>query len=241
MKKVILRLNILLFIILSLLVFYTYQKKVVSLNNNKSEIKETPKKETQKKEEEEKPKYTDNNPLVVGLYKNYRNNKERELIKEYTSKWQYHENISSFEVFYTKEDFISNKDQIELINDYKNKYENADDYKIGYQLEFSVGDNKINKTILSPKDSEDFFEYLEIYLYDDYHRDGSWYSYTKENEMNDETLLTSIKLTAGKKINEITSDIKLTAFTYDKDDFDEEGFYKGVSKYSITVKNDIAE
>ena len=65
----------------------------------------------------------------------------------------------------------------------------------------------IKKTILRPKDTEEFYDYLEVYLYDDYHRTGGWYSHTTDSEFNDNTLLTSIKLTAGKNVSEITSSV----------------------------------
>ena len=180
-------------------------------------------------------KYIHNNPIIVGLYKYYGSNKNRELITEYTNTWEYHKDISSFEVYYTTEKEITGKNQINTFNLYKDNYTNVDNYRIGYIVEFSTTESNYSKTILRPKDTEDFYEYLEIYLYDDYHRTGGWYSHTTDNEFNDNTLLTSIKLTAGKKINNITTPIKVTAFTYDNDDFDDDNNYIGKSKYQITV------
>ena len=164
------------------------------------------------------------------------------LIKEYNAKWSYHNDISSFEVFYTNEKEIPGSNQIKTFDLYKNNYENIDDYRIGYIINFSTNEKEINKVIKSPKDTEEFFDYLEIYLYDDYHRtEGVWYSHTTEEEFNDETLLTSIKLTAGKLVEEINSDIKVTAFTYDSHDFDEDNNYIGNSKYTIIVNNSYVE
>lgn len=195
-------------------------------------------KESNNKIEPEKDVYKDNNPIdKIGLYKYYGKVKERELIKEYSSNWEYHKDISSFEVYYTNDDFINNNWQKETFDTYKNNYSNIDNYKIGYYINFLTDNKEINKTILSPKDTNEFFNYLEIYLYDDYHREkGVWYSHTTEEEFNENTLLTSIKLTAGKDIEYIKSDISLTVFTYDNDDFDELGNYKGISKYQIIVK-----
>ena len=186
---------------------------------------------------EETKEYIDTNPIIVGLYKNYHNGNNRILIKEYNAKWSYHNDISSFEVFYTNEKEIPGSNQIKTFDLYKNNYENIDDYRIGYIINFSTNEKEINKVIKSPKDTEEFFDYLEIYLYDDYHRtEGVWYSHTTEEEFNDETLLTSIKLTAGKSVNAIISDIKVSAFTYDSDDFNEDKSYRGESIYTITVK-----
>lgn len=191
--------------------------------------------------EPETGKYIDNNPIKLGLYKYYGRGKDRELIKEYNAKWQYHQDISSFEVYYTNEELITGNNQKETFDLYGMNYENIEEYKIGYQISFLTNEKEINKTILSPKDTEEFYDYLEIYLYDDYHRTpGVWYSHTTEEEFDEGTLLTSIKLTAGKKVNEITSDITLTTFTYDNDDFDEDGNYRGISKHTIIVKNNNA-
>lgn len=185
----------------------------------------------------EKNRYIDNNPIKIGLYKYYNRYKDRELITEYRENWNYHKDISSFEVFYTIEEKINGNYFQDTFKQYLENYENIQNYKIGYKISFNTNDNEINKIILSPKDTEEFFDYLEIYLYDDFHRQkGIWYNHTTEEEMNEETLLTSIKLTAGKNINEIISDIKVEAFTYDYDDFDNAGNYRGISKYSIIVK-----
>lgn len=181
--------------------------------------------------------YKDDNPIKLGLYKNYGSNKERELIKEFSSPWTYHNNISSFEVYYTTEEKIPGTTQKTLFDEYRQKYENYDKYKIGYNINFLTNAGEVNQTILSPVDTEDFFDYLEVYLYDDYNRsDGERYSHNTEEDFTDNTILTSIKLTAGKKVAEITSDITVTAFTYDNDDFDQDENYRGVSKYSIVVK-----
>lgn len=234
MKKIILTLTILLIIISCSFFGYKY------LYNKRENIDITPsiKMDNVKTDiDSETTKYEDKNPITVGLYKYYGRGKNRELITEYTNIWTYHQDISSFEVFYTNELEITGNYIQDTFPEYANNYTNADNYKIGYIISFMTNDKEINKTILSPKDTEEFFNYLEIYLYDDYHRQkGVWYSHTTEEEYNEETLLTSIKLTAGKNINEITSDIKVTVFTYDYDDFDEFNNYRGNSKYTIVVK-----
>ena len=56
-------------------------------------------------------------------------------------------------------------------------------------------------------------------------------------EVKDDTIYSSIKLYLHKQINEITSPITLTVFTY-KDDSDfVDGHYRGNSKYTITINN----
>lgn len=223
MKK---RITLVTCVIILSIVYFTLDikdiKKGQIFNDNKEEIT---------KNSEEQNKIT----IPVGLYKNYRNGKERELINEYIALWEYHKDISSFEVYYTNEALISSKNQIKLFDEYRNIYENIEDYKIGYFISFELDHKNIEKIITSPKDTESFYDYLEIYLYDDYHRDGGWYSHTTEEEFNKETLLTSIKLTSGKQISEITSDITLTAFLYKEDDDLNEDLINENS-YTITVK-----
>ena len=54
--------------------------------------------------------------------------------------------------------------------------------------------------------------------------------------MNDDTIMTSVKLYAVGGIDKV-EDIVLTVFTYDsEDDFDVSGNYRGNSKYSINIK-----
>lgn len=234
MKKILLTFITLLIIISSLFFGYKYLYKTkndnqavppIKMDNVKPDI------------DNEDTKYEDNNPIIVGLYKYYRRGKDRELITEYINNWAYHQDISSFEVLYTNEETTNSNLLQDNFNEYFNTHENTNNYRIGFIISFMTTNNEINKTIISPKDTEEFFDYLEIYLYDDYHiQKGVWYSHTTEEEFNEETLLTSIKLTAGKNIDEITSDIKLTVFTYDYDDFDEFNNYRGNSKYTIVVK-----
>ena len=234
MKKILIIL-IICFIPIGIFTYINFDNNNTTNNNDKDA---TIKKDNIKSDlTEELEKYKDENPIKVGLYKYYGRGKNRELIKEYSNNWTYHTAISSIEVFYTNEESINGNYLQDTFKEYLNTYTNIDNYKIGYIISFITINGEINKTILSPKDTEEFFNYLEVYLYDDYHREkGVWYSHTTQEEYNDETLLTSIKLTAGKNISEIISDISLTAFTYDYDDFDDYGNYKGISKYTIIVK-----
>lgn len=235
MKKLLISLIIVIFCILG---FIFYKEIYLTKDKENNNIKQDSIKSDL---EESDTKYIDNNPITIGLYKYYGRYKNRELITEYSNIWQYHQDISSFEVFYTNESSITGNYFQDTFKSYFDNYENIENYKIGYIISFITNNGEINKMILSPKDTEEFFDYLEVYLYDDYHREkGVWYSHTTKEEYNDETLLTSIKLTAGKNIKEIISDISLTAFTYTYKDIDEFDNYRGNSKYSIIVKNNNA-
>lgn len=206
-------------------------------NNNDTEVTTTTTTTQVVIEEPKEPEYIDDNPVKLGIYSFNENKSKRYLVNEYINVWKYHTDINTFNVFFTQDEEIDTTRVPVCFDKYSASYENVESYKIGFQIQFSVGEKEYNKTILRPNDPNEFFDYLEIYLYDGYHRaPGEWYSHTTEEQMNDKTLLTSIKLTAGVKNSEITSDIKLTAFSYNgEDDFDEDGFYRGDSKYSITV------
>jgi len=123
------------------------------------------------------------------------------------------------------------------------KYENADDYRIGFYITFDVTENgetkTISKRILEPKDTESYFDYIQTWMYDDTHKaEGQWYSHVTNEEMNDEVKLTAIKFTGGDKVDSVNGLITLTAFYYkDELDFDEEGRFIGeVSKTIEYIK-----
>lgn len=179
--------------------------------------------------------YIDNNPIILGLYQN--NNNSRKLLTNFKSPLTIYTDIISLEVYYTNEEsFIGN--QKELWTKYKNNYKDIEKYKIGYNIKFETTKEKIDKNILSPKDVESIFNYIQIYLYDDINQEVSYYSHITESEVTDKTILSSIKLTASIYINEIISPITITAFTYDEDDFDEKNNYRGKSSYKVIINKE---
>ena len=182
--------------------------------------------------------YVDNNPIKLGIYMTNDSNTKRLLLTEDSNKWVYHKDIDVYNIIYTQKPEIEAINTGECFAKYLAEYEeDVSEYRVGFHVKFETEDGEVDKTILSPKDVDEFFDYLEIYLYDGYHRKkGEWYSHTTEEQFNEDTIFTAIKFTAGKKINKITSDIELTAFSYIKDDLDEDNNYIGNSKYSIVVK-----
>lgn len=176
--------------------------------------------------------YVDENTIVLGLYQN--RNGTRSLITSYDSPLTIYQDIASFEVYYTKEATIIGN-QKNLWNQYYQTYQDIDSYKIGYHINFETTSGTIDKTILMPSDVESFFDYIQIYLYDDINQNSSWYSHITQSEITDTTKLTSIKLTASTKIDEVISPITLTVFTYDNDDFSEDNHYRGNSSYKIII------
>ena len=187
--------------------------------------------------EEIKDTYIDNNPITLGIYMYTNSSTPRYKTSEYKNNWELNVDICSLEIFYTNEDQIPGTNFKNLWNNYYQNYTDIDSYKIGYLIEFNTAnEGKIKKYIKSPQDTDSIYKYIQVYLYDDIHQDGGWYSHITENEYNNDSILTSIKLTGSTYIDEITSDISLTAFTYDDDDFDENGEYRGISKQTVIIK-----
>ena len=205
---------------------------------NNQEQKEEIMNENTTKEKTIEEQYVDNNPIKVGIYMYTNSYTNRKQLTEYSTSWNLNVDLCSLEIFYTNEPEIPGSNFKTLWNTYKNNYENIDNYRIGYQITFETkNQGTIDKYILSPKDTNDIYKYLQIYLYDDIHQeDGAWYSHITEEEYTNNNILTSIKLTGSTITDEITSDITLTAFTYDEDDFDEKNQYRGISKSTITIK-----
>ena len=191
-------------------------------------------KEIEKKTEivEDIPNYKDNNPVKIAFYENGK------ILKDYSTSPKPETEIGVFSVLFTNDNEINNTNFKTAFNNYYNQYENKEKYKIGYYIKFNVGDKIIEKTITDPTSIFSLTPYLCVYLYDDIHQpDGAWYSHVEEADVKENTLYTSIKLFMVEDINKITSPIILETFTYDsEDDFDENGNYRGNSKYSIEIK-----
>lgn len=174
--------------------------------------------------------YKDDNPIKVGLYV------DEYLSKEYTTTKTNMQDITVFNVYYTNKEKLENNYIKYNFNKYYNEYENIDKYKIGFIISFSVNDKTYHEQILTPDCEYLFAPYIYIYLYDDIHQTpNTWYSHLLKEEVNDDTIYSSIKLFKADHANEITSPITLSVFTYDKDDFDNNHNYIGSSIYTTTI------
>lgn len=191
--------------------------------------KEVINKEEEKEEIKEVEEYVDNNPIKIGIYEN-----DIKLIKEYkVQKQSRKEFIFSF--YYTNEENLGNNRQKKNWNKFFNQYSNIENYKIGFNFVFYVGDKKIEKTILKP-DTFAFEPYFYIYIYDDINQpDNTFYTHLEETDVNENTIFSSLKIFLMEPFD-ITSPIEFTVFTYDDlNDFDENNNYRGNSKYTIKI------
>ncbi|MBN2879097.1 MAG: hypothetical protein JXN65_05635 [Clostridia bacterium] len=178
-------------------------------------------------------------PLVVGIYKS--GSGGRVLLTEYVSKWKRGEDIATFNTFASNEPILNYAAYRDMLVDCWFSFPDAESYKIGYCLKYTlVTGEEFSITIKKPSDIT-HTEYLEVYLYDSvqqYNRSAGWYTHLSDDDMDDETLLYSFKLTPGVKIKEVDT-IKLMAFVYkynDESDFDpESGEYIGTVSYAIDI------
>lgn len=204
--------------------------------NTVSEVKEE-----EKEVIEEIPKYVDDNPIKVNLYvENDNDAKLYKVIDEYKTTWVKKKDIVVFASIYSEENTHEGFYFQDIWYNAAEKYENFKNYKTAWQVSFDLADGtSINQIIYKPSDVEYFYDYLEIYLYDSANaKKDTWYSHLLDSELNDNTVLTSMKLTAGSLYEDIVSPIHVMVFTYDSDDFDESGNYIGNSFSKVDVIND---
>ena len=178
------------------------------------------------------PEYVDTNPIKVGLYRNGK------LVHEFNNKFKDYIDVAVFDIVYTNDENLGSTNLKKNWSKYYNQYENIDDYKIGFYLEFEMEGNKVENIILDPSAKYKAGPCIFVYLYDGIHqKDGVRYSHLEMKDIKDDTIYSSIKLYM-EQAKKITSPIKLTVFTYKNDyDFDTNGYYRGNSKYTVTIYN----
>ena len=149
--------------------------------------------------------------------------------------WKKGEDIGSFEVIASDEERLDGDFFGDIFGACWKSFPDADKCNIGFTLRYTLSDGKeIQYTMLSPKHIE-HTEYIECWLYDDYHREPHK-SYSHIKTMKDGTLITSIKLTGGRKIKDV-QDIWLTAFIYSSmEQFDASRNYTGPAACTLHIR-----
>ena len=164
--------------------------------------------------------------------------KARKRITEFAAKRRAKEDIDCFEILATQVDKTESGAFRNIWSNAWNTEPTDPNAKIGFHISFPLASGEtVSATLLKPGDSKFFYDYLEIYLYDDIHQTpGQWYTHLEDSDMKEETVISSIKLTSGSKIAEV-GDITLTAFIYTGADcFDPDGNYIGAVSEIITVR-----
>lgn len=240
-KKIKITLKVSIFILLAILVIIFIKYFRNNKNENTLSDKENLEQKTEeiiKNEEEKVPKYVDDNPITVGLYVKEGNYKK--LVKEYYCGWDPEEVLGLFYTVYTNEEKISSNNFNLVWKEYLNDYTNIDKYRIGYNIKFTMNTGEIiDQTILTPDHAYLMYPEIQFYLYDDINLvPGKRYYHVTSDEMNENTICSSVKLVGDKKTPNISSDIELTAFTYDSNDdfYPDTGKYRGNSYYTVIIK-----
>jgi len=179
----------------------------------------------------------------VSLITLYRQDRDRGVFFRdgdvYTSEWKAGRDITTVYPLASSagEIAINGRHHQDVFNEYWKSFSGYESSKICYRVEFGTSDGKsFDVMIMKPGDELSYSDYLENYIYDDIRvAKGQWYSHLTPDDTGDLTL-SSVKFTAGKKVDLINTPIKVTSFVYNGDsDFDENGSYKGSVSSSLTL------
>ena len=227
-------------IILTIVIYIIYttilinKNKNVDKNNNENvEIENT---EIEIEETIEEPKYKDENQVPISLY--IEQGDQLVKISEYSCDWSPENVLNLFYAIPSTEESISSYNFDSMWKEKIAAYPNGDKCRIGYQVSFKYEDgNTYTYNLKCPDDTYFTFPKVMTYLYDDVNLvPGKPYYHITQDVMYDYTIASSIKLVGDVDSDKIEGPITLTAFCFDsEDDFDEEGNYRGNSKYTITI------
>ena len=144
-------------------------------------------------------------PNVISLYVN--NSGTRTIVDQvYTSAWAPDATIKCFETLTTTEKTMYTDWFGDLWYDKWDDFTNHSKTKIGYYVTIKLksGDT-FEFDVRNPLNTNQYTQYLETYLYDDYHAvKGQRYSHLTPEITNDNTIATSIKFVCGKNIGEVS-------------------------------------
>ena len=203
----------------------------------------------------EKPAASITNDKPVNLYTMDYDTMTCNRVRELTKAWTPEEDLEAFGAFCASEESFPFTSETDAHNETWNRVNTATEYKIGYELSFDAGGQHKIITILEPGDIEsnpdlymgDYPEdgdydgitgYLGAWVYDDMHQDGGSYIHITQDEVTDETLLTSIKLRPTPQSDEI-SNLVLTAFSYSSpEEFDSDGHYCGNYASQVVINKE---
>jgi len=166
------------------------------------------------------------NDKPVRLYLMDYSDNTANLIKTMDDAWDPDRELGTFGAFISDDDVIGFDSEITAHHDDWDTVNTADNYKIGYELIFDLDGEEKDILILGPEDIEDseylfmgdadsgdVTGYMGVWVYDDYNQDGGFYIHITPEEVNEDTLLTSIKLRPTPQSDEIDN-LRLRVFSY---------------------------
>jgi len=154
-------------------------------------------------------------PCLIGLYDDLNNDDNYTRLTTWNEPWISGKDIAVFDVIPSTESKLYSPSYKELWKAQSSKISPDALVKPYFELIYTLADDSEKSVMIySYSDAEAVIDdgYIEIYLYDDVHQpDGAWYSHLVESTTNDDTVISSIKITAGKLIDDVKS-IKLFAY-----------------------------
>lgn len=199
--------------------------------NNIQEEKQPNNKTIQEEPIVEEDIYVDDNPIKVALYQNGKK------VTSYSSTFSDGKDLAVFDIYYTDIDKVSSTNTKKNYQKHLKEYENIDGYKNGFYITFEADGKQMESLILDASGTYSLEPYMYVYLYDDINQaPNTYYSHLKKSDMNEKTIISSIKLYLAYETHKISSPISITAFTYNgEEDFTEENKYRGISSYTIEI------
>lgn len=188
-------------------------------------------------EEPKEPEYKDENPVKLGLYIERGNTLEL-ITDTYYCNWAPENVLGLFFAVPSDEATLSSNNFDTMWKEKIQAYPNSENIRIGYAIDFKYENENIHYQVCNPDDAYLTFPKIMSYLYDDVNLvPGKTYYHITQDDMYDYTICSSFKLVGDVDTENISSDIKLTVFSWDtEDDFDPEtGNYRGQSTYTITI------
>ena len=160
----------------------------------------------------------------------------RYRLTEYVCNWRKGKDIDCFEALVSDAETLTGKNFLSICKEAWMTLPDPYVMRIGYTLRYTLSNGQtVNLVIRSPGDIS-HTEYVECYLYDDVHQKGGFYTHLSESQMNENTLITSIKITCGDRIGQV-EEMWLGAFLYDSEErFDETGRYIGPWYSEIPIR-----
>lgn len=236
MKKNIIPLILALLVIAAMVASIIITNKQKGKDNYKENVEIYTPSEEKIEIEEKEPEYKDDNNVPISLY--IEQGDELVKITEYSCDWSPENVLNLFYAIPSEEDSISSYNFDSMWKEKIAAYPNGDKCRIGYQVSFKYNDGQTyTYNLKCPDDTYFTFPKVMTYLYDDVNLvPGKAYYHITQDVMYDYTIASSIKLVGDVDSDKIDGPITLTAFCFDsEDDFDEDGNYRGNSKYSITI------
>lgn len=146
-------------------------------------------------------------PAPIGFYDDINDDGTFTRLDTYTAPWIAGSDIAVFDVIPSTAPSIRADSYKQMWQEEAAKVSPDGLVRAHFTLRYTRSDGKeIVCPINTPYDAEAMnVGFVEIYLYDDVHQaDGAWYSHVTEADMTDETVFSSIKITAGAKIDYVT-------------------------------------